>query len=211
MIQGYLGKKIGMSQVFDEAGRVIPVTVIEAGPCTVTQIKTKATDGYEAVQLGFGEVRRRNKPLSGHLKASRLSRYLREVKADDVTQFQVGQRIGVDIFEPGERVDVIGRSKGQGFAGGVKRHGFAGGPRTHGQSDRTRAPGSIGAGTFPGRVIKGMKMAGHMGDCRVTVKNLEVVRVDAERNILLLKGGVPGAPNGLLLVRKTGKPAGPQS
>lgn len=210
MIHGYLGKKIGMSQVFDEAGRVIPVTVIEAGPCTVTQIKTKATDGYEAVQLGFGEVRRRNKPLSGHLKASRLSRHLREVKADDVTQFQVGQRIGVDIFEPGERVDVIGRSKGQGFAGGVKRHGFSGGPRTHGQSDRARAPGSIGAGTFPGRVIKGLRMAGHMGDCRVTVKNLEVVRVDLERNLLLLKGGVPGAPNGLLLVRKTVKPAGAQ-
>jgi large subunit ribosomal protein L3 len=205
MIQGFLGKKIGMSQVFGEGGRVVPVTVVQAGPCTVTQIKTVATDGYEAVQLGFGQVKRLNKPLAGHLKNSQPSRYLREVKADDVAEFQVGQRIGVDIFKPGELVDVIGKSKGRGFAGGVKRHGFSGGPRTHGQSDRLRAPGSIGAGTFPGRVFKGLRMAGHMGDEKITVKNLEVVRVDTERHLLLLKGGVPGAPNGLLLIRKTGK------
>ena len=207
MIRGLPGKKIGMSQVFREDGRVVPVTVIEAGPCTVTQIKTKDTDGYEAVQLGFGEVQRLNRPLAGHLKKSRLSRFLREVGADDMAEFQVGQRIGVDIFEPGELVDIIGRSKGRGFAGVMKRHGFGGGPRTHGQSDRARAPGSIGGGTTPGKVFKGLRMAGHMGDQRVTVKGLEVVRVDPERNLLLVKGGVPGAPNGLLLIRKTGKTA----
>ncbi len=204
MIRGFLGKKIGMSQVFREDGQVVPVTVIEAGPCSVTQIKTQRTDGYEAVQLGYGQVKRLNKPRSGHLKNSELSRYLREVRADDVTEFEVGQRIGVDIFEPGELVDVIGRSKGRGFAGVMKRHGFHGGPRTHGQSDRARAPGSIGGGTTPGKVYKGMKMGGHMGNVRVTVKNLEVVRVDTERNLILLKGGVPGAPNGLLIIRKKG-------
>lgn len=202
MIRGFLGKKIGMSQVFREDGQVVPVTVIEAGPCSVTQIKTQATDGYSAVQLGFGQVKRLNKPRTGHLKNSELSRHLREVPADDVTEFEVGQRISLDIFEPGELVDVIGRSKGRGFAGVMKRHGFHGGPRTHGQSDRARAPGSIGGGTTPGKVYKGMKMAGHMGNVRVTVKNLEVVRVDTERNLLLLKGGVPGAPNGLLMIRK---------
>ncbi len=204
MLQGFLGKKIGMTQIFREDGMVVPVTLIEAGPCIVTQIKTKETDGYEAVQLGFGEVKRRNKPLSGHLKNSRLSRYLREVVADDPTEFTVGQTVGVDIFEAGEKVDVIGRSKGRGFAGVMKRHGFAGGPRTHGQSDRARAPGSIGGGTTPGKVFKGMKMAGHMGDRRITVKGLEVVGVDTDRNILMVKGGVPGAPNGLLHIRRAG-------
>ena len=206
MIRGFLGKKIGMSQVFAEDGRVIPVTVIQAGPCVVTQIKTMATDGYEAVQLGYGEVKRRNKPMAGHMRASRFSRYLREVSADDVSEFQVGQTIGVDIFEPGEIVDVIGRSKGRGFAGVMKRHGFAGGPRTHGQSDRGRAPGSIGGGTTPGKVFKGLKMPGHMGNRRITVKGLEVVRVDTDRNLLVIKGGVPGAPNGLLQIRRPVKP-----
>ena len=205
MIRGFLGKKIGMSQVFAEDGKVIPVTVIQAGPCVVTQVKTKATDGYEAVQLGYGEVKSRNKPMAGHMRASRLSRYLREVSADDVSEFHVGQTIGVDIFEPGEIVDVIGRSKGRGFAGVMKRHGFAGGPRTHGQSDRSRAPGSIGGGTTPGRVFKGLKMAGHMGNRRITVKGLEIVRVDVDRNLLVVKGGVPGAPNGLLQIRRLGK------
>ena len=211
MIRGFLGRKIGMSQVFGDGGRVIPVTVIEAGPCIVTQIRTKERDGYEAVQLGFGAVKRRNKPLAGHFQStnSRLCRYLREVQADDVAEFQEGQAISVDIFQPGERVDVIGRSKGRGFAGGMKRHGFVGGPRTHGQSDRARAPGSIGAGTTPGRVIKGLRMAGHMGDERVTVKRLEVVRVDSERNLLLVKGGVPGAPNSLLQIRRLGRAGAP--
>jgi len=208
MLQAFLGKKIGMSQIFRQDGRVVPVTVIQAGPCVVTQIKTKETDGYEAVQIGFGEAKRLNKPMAGHLK-NNPSRYLREVRADGVTEHQVGQRISADIFQPGELVDVIGTSRGRGFAGTVKRHGFSGGPRTHGQSDRARAPGSIGAGTFPGRIFKGLRMAGHMGNERITVKNLEVVRVDTERNLLLLKGGVPGAPNGLLLIRKTGKTVAP--
>jgi len=207
MLRAFLGKKIGMTQIYLEDGSVVPVTIIEAGPCTVTQVKTSKTDGYPAVQLGFGPVKRLNQPRSGHLKNSRLVRHLREVRADDVNEYQVGQQIAVDIFQPGELVDVIGRSKGRGFAGTVKRHGFAGGPRTHGQSDRLRAPGSIGAGTTPGRVLKGMKMAGHMGNDRITVKNLKVVRVDPERNLLMLRGAVPGAPNGLLMIRKTGKVA----
>ncbi len=204
MLQGYLGKKIGMTQIFREDGRVVPVTVIEAGPCVVTQVKTMETDGYEAVQLGFGDVKRRNKPLSGHLKDSRLSRFLREVTADDTSEFEVGQTIGVDIFQPGEIVDVIGRSKGRGFAGVMKRWGFGGGPRTHGQSDRARAPGSIGGGTTPGKVYKGLKMGGHMGNRRITVKGLEIVEVDTERNLLLIKGGIPGAPNSLVQIRRTG-------
>jgi len=204
MLQGYLGKKIGMTQIFREDGRVVPVTIIEAGPCVVTQVKTKGTDGYEAVQLGFGDVKRRNKPLSGHLKDSRLSRYLREVTADDTSEFQVGQTIGVGIFQAGEKIDVIGRSKGRGFAGVMKRWGFAGGPRTHGQSDRARAPGSIGGGTTPGKVYKGLKMGGHMGNRRITVKGLEIIEVDEERNLLLIKGGIPGAPNGLIQIRRTG-------
>ena len=204
MLRGFLGKKVGMSQIFRENGQVVPVTVIEAGPCSVTQVKTQETDGYEAVQLGFGTIKKLNKPRAGHLKNSVPSRHLREVKADDPGEFQVGQRIGVDIFEVGEKVDIIGKSKGRGFAGVMKRHGFHGGPRTHGQSDRARAPGSIGGGTTPGKVFKGMKMAGHMGNERVTVKNLEIVQVDAERNLLLVKGGVPGGPNGLLLIRRKG-------
>ena len=204
MIQGFLGKKVGMTQIFREDGRVVPVTVIEAGPCVVTQVKTKETDGYEAVQLGFGEVKRRNKPLSGHLKGSRLSRYLREVAADDTSEFEVGQTISVDIFQAGEKVDIIGRSKGRGFAGVMKRWGFKGGPKTHGQSDRARAPGSIGGGTTPGRVYKGLKMGGHMGNRRITVKGLEIIEVDTERNLLLIKGGIPGAPNGLIQIRRAG-------
>lgn len=204
MLQGFLGKKIGMTQIFREDGRVVPVTVIEAGPCVVTQVKTTETDGYEAVQLGFGGVNRRNKPLSGHLKNSRLSRFLREVAADDSSEFEVGQTIGVDIFQAGEKVDVIGRSKGRGFAGVMKRWGFRGGPRTHGQSDRARAPGSIGGGTTPGKVYKGLKMGGHMGDRRITVKGLEIVEIDAERNLLLVKGGIPGAPNSLVQIRRAG-------
>ena len=204
MLQGFLGKKIGMTQIFRDDGRVVPVTVVEAGPCVVTQVKTKETDGYEAVQLGFGDVKRRNKPLSGHLKNSRLSRYLREVAADDTGEFEVGQTISVDIFQAGEKVDIIGRSKGRGFAGVMKRWGFKGGPKTHGQSDRARAPGSIGGGTTPGRVYKGLKMGGHMGNRRITVKGLEIIEVDTERNLLLIKGGIPGAPNSLVQIRRTG-------
>ena len=207
MLRAFLGRKIGMTQIYEEDGSVVPVTIIEAGPCTVTQIKTEETDGYEAVQLGFGAIKRVNKPRAGHLKNIPPVRHLREVKVDDVGEFELGQKIAVDIFQPEELVDVIGHSKGRGFAGTMKRHGFGGGSRTHGQSDRARAPGSIGAGTTPGRVLKGLRMAGHMGDGRITVKNLQVVRIDPERNLLMLKGGVPGAPNGLLMIRKTGKVA----
>lgn len=204
MLQGFLGTKIGMTQIFREDGRVVPVTVIQAGPCVVTQVKTKETDGYEAVQLGFGDVKRRNKPESGHLKNSRLSRYLREVATDGDSEFEVGQTIGVDIFEAGEKVDVIGTSKGRGFAGVMKRWNFGGGPRTHGQSDRARAPGSIGGGTTPGKVYKGLKMGGHMGNRRITVKGLEIIEIDTERNLLLVKGGIPGATNSLVQIRRAG-------
>ena len=204
MLQGFLGKKIGMTQIFREDGIVVPVTVVEAGPCVVTQVKTKETNGYDAVQLGFGEVKRRNKPLSGHLKNSRLSRYLREVSADDTSEFEVGQTLAVDIFEAGEKVDVIGTSKGRGFAGVMKRWNFKGGPRTHGQSDRMRAPGSIGGGTTPGRVYKGLKMGGHMGNRRITVKGLEIIEIDTERNLLMIKGGIPGATNSLVQIRRAG-------
>jgi large subunit ribosomal protein L3 len=193
-----------MTQIFREDGRVVPVTVIQAGPCVVTQVKTKETDGYEAVQLGFGDVKRRNKPESGHLKNSRLSRHLREVATDDTSEFKVGQTIGVDIFEAGEKVDVIGTSKGRGFAGVMKRWNFRGGPRTHGQSDRARAPGSIGGGTTPGKVYKGLKMGGHMGNRRITVKGLEIIEIDTERNLLLVKGGIPGATNSLVQIRRAG-------
>ena len=207
MLRAFLGKKIGMTQIYEEGGNVVPVTVIQAGPCFVTQIRTPETDGYEAVQIGFDEVKKLNKPRAGHLKNSKMVRFLREVKADNSSELAVGQQINVDIFAPGEFVDVIGKSKGRGFAGTIKRHGFHGGDRTHGQSDRMRAPGSIGGGTTPGRVYKGMKMSGHMGNVRITVKNLEVVQVDVERNLLILKGAVPGGPNSLLTVRKTRKVA----
>jgi large subunit ribosomal protein L3 len=206
MIQGMVGRKLGMTQVFDETGVVHPVTVIECGPNVVTQIRTSENDGYEAIQLGFGIDKRLNKPEQGHRKASGfMSETLREVKADDVTEYSVGQQIKVDSFAAGELVDVTGTSKGRGFQGGVKRHGFRGGPKTHGQSDRLRAPGSIGASATPGRVLKGMKMAGHMGHERVTIQNLTVIRVDMERNLLLVQGSVPGPNKGLVIVRRAVK------
>jgi len=206
MIQGMVGRKLGMTQVFDERGVVYPVTVIECGPNVVTQIKTEETDGYEAVQLGFGLSRRLNKPEQGHRRASGFqSKELREVKADTLDGLEVGQQIKVDTFAEGELIDVTGTSKGRGFQGGMKRHGFKGGPATHGQSDRARAPGSIGSSATPGRVMPGMKMAGHMGDERVTVQNLTVVRVDTERNLLLVKGSVPGHNKALVLVKKAVK------
>jgi large subunit ribosomal protein L3 len=169
----------------------------------VTQVKTKERDGYEAVQLGFGTKKRLNEPEKGHLKNLGNLRYLREFKADSLDGIEVGQRIGVELFQPGDRVDVTGISKGRGFAGGVKRHGFHGGPKTHGQSDRHRAPGSIGSGTTPGRVLKGQKMAGHMGDERTTTRNLEVIEANPARGILIIKGPVPGAKDGLVRIRKS--------
>ena len=207
--KGILGKKIGMTQIFTASGEAVPVTVIEAGPCYVTQVKTLETDGYNAVQLGFEEVKpkRLTKPELGHLRKNNLPplRHLREIRTDDAASYEVGQVIDVSIFQEGERVDVTGTSKGRGFAGVVKRHGFGGGPKTHGQSDRHRAPGSIGATSTPGRVFKGLRMAGRMGGERVTVQNLEVMRVDPERNLLVVKGAVPGARGGLLLIRSAVK------
>lgn len=206
MIRGFLGRKLGMTQVFDEGGVVHPVTVVEAGPCVVTQVKTDERDGYAALQLGFGLDKRLNQPERGHRQASGfMSRYLREVRADNVADFSVGQVLNADVFAEGELVDVTGTSKGRGFQGSVKRHGFAGGPKTHGQSDRHRAPGSIGSSATPGRVFKGMRMAGHMGHERVTVQNLKVIRVDTERNLLLIEGSVPGPNNGLLTIRRATK------
>lgn len=203
MIQGMVGRKLGMTQVFDEKGVAVPVTVVECGPNVVTQIRTVETDGYEAVQLGFGISKRLNRPEQGHRKASGyMSNSLREVTASTLDGIEVGQVYKADTFTNGELIDVIGTSKGRGFQGGMKRHGFHGGPKTHGQSDRWRAPGSIGSSATPGRVMKGMKMAGHMGNERVTVQNLEVVRVDIERNLLLVKGSVPGPNKGLVIVRK---------
>jgi large subunit ribosomal protein L3 len=206
MIQGMVGRKLGMTQVFDESGVVHPVTVIECGPNVVTQIRTQEKDGYEALQVGFGIDKRLNKPEQGHRKASGfMSQTLREVRADNVGEFEVGQQIKVDSFSAGDIVDVTGTSKGRGFQGGVKRHGFSGGPRTHGQSDRLRAPGSIGASATPGRVLKGMRMAGHMGHARVTIENLTVIRVDTERNLLLVQGSVPGPNSGIVIVRRSMK------
>ena len=205
-IQGIIGKKIGTTQVFRDDGAADAVTAIQVDPCTVTQVKTLEKDGYESVQLGYEPVKRLNNPRKGHLqRAGKLFRYLREVDADDLSEIEPGQEIDVSLFQSGDRVDAMGLSKGRGFAGGVKRHNFRGGPKTHGQSDRHRAPGSIGAGTTPGRVIKGLKMAGHMGDARVTVRNLEVVSADPEKRLLLLKGAVPGARNSLLVIRKSGR------
>ncbi len=208
-VEGLLGKKLGMVQVFDQDGTVRGCTVLEAGPCVVTQIRTKERDGYEAVQLGYGVKKRLNEPEKGHLKKSGAGnvRYLREFKADNVAEIKLGQKFGVDMFKPGDLVDVTAISKGRGFAGVVKRHGFGGGPKTHGQSDRWRAPGSIGSGTTPGRVLKGLRMAGHMGNRQVTIRNLRVVEVNPARGIMLVHGPVPGAINGLVKIRRAKAPA----
>lgn len=203
MIKGLIGRKIGMTQLFAENGIVRSVTAIEAGPCTVTQLRTVSKEGYDSVQLGFGVAKRLNSPEKGHLGKLGLFRHLREFRGEDTSSIELGHQVDVGMFQPGDRVDVIGVSKGRGFAGGVKRHHFSGGPKTHGQSDRHRAPGSIGSGTTPGRVLKGLRMAGHMGNERVTVKHLEVVQADPERNLLLVEGAVPGARNGLLEIRKS--------
>ena len=205
-MKGIIGKKVGMTQVFDETGNAVPVTVIEAGPCYVTQVRTSDRDGYVAVQLGFEETKpkRLTQGQLGHLRRNNLPalRYLREfrLRNGDV-DVEEGQEIKVDVFEQGERVDVIGTSKGRGFAGTIKRHGFSSGPKTHGQSDRERAPGSIGMCATPGRTLKGKRMSGRMGNQRVTMQNLEVVVVDLERNLLAVRGSVPGARNGLVMIK----------
>jgi len=203
MVQGLIGRKIGMTQLFQDSGEVV-VTAIEAGPCFITQVKTEAKDGYNAVQLAFGETKKLSSPKKGHVKDLGQLKYLREFQADDVSSAKVGQKVDADMFKPGDIINVTGLSKGKGFAGVVKRHHFAGGPKTHGQSDRHRAPGSVGATTSPGRVFKGLRMAGHMGDRRVTVRNLTVINVDLARHLLLVRGAVPGARKGLLLIKKAG-------
>ncbi len=205
MINGIIGRKLGMTQLFREDGVAEAVTVIDASPCAVVQVKTAEKEGYNAVQLGYGKAKKLNSPEKGHLKGIGEFSCLREFRMDEIEGVNVGDKADVSMFQPGDTVDVVGISKGKGFAGVVKRHGFAGGPKTHGQSDRWRAPGSIGSGTTPGRVKKGMKMAGRMGNERVTARNLLVVKADTERNILVVKGAVPGANNGIILIGKSGK------
>ncbi len=201
-IQGLIGRKVGMTTLYWEDGRVDGVTLVEVGPCVITQIRTQARDGYEAVQLGFQETRRVNKPAAGHLERSGgRYRHLQEFKVDELGEYEVGQSLGANVFNAGDKVSVRGISKGRGFAGGVKRHGFKGGPKTHGQSDRHRAVGSIGAGTSPGRVWKGTRMAGHMGARNVTSAGLKIALVDESRNILALTGSVPGPKNGIIRVQ----------
>jgi large subunit ribosomal protein L3 len=209
MIKGLLGKKLGMTQYFSQSGEVIPVTLVEAGPCWVIQKKTIERDGYEAVQIGYSprKAKRTTKPLQGHFAKAQVEpmRFVREIPADDLTKIELGQSIGVEIFSPGELVDVTGTSKGKGFAGVVKRHGFSGAPGSHGTHESFRGPGSIGSAAFPGRVFKGKKLPGRMGGCRVTVQNLEIIKILPEHNTLVLKGAVPGANGGFLVIRKSKK------
>ncbi len=208
MLNSLLGTKLHMTQMFDPKGKRWAATAIQAGPCTIAQVKTKDKDGYQAVQISFNSRKRVNQPIAGHLKKAGISdavKYLREVKPDDLAGLEPGQSFTVsDVFQPGDVVRVMGISKGKGFAGVMKRWKFGGGPRTHGQSDRKRAPGSIGAGTTPGRVVKGKKMAGRMGGDQVTVAGLTVLDIDPETHTLLVSGPVPGANKGLLVITKTG-------
>ncbi len=208
-MKGLIGRKVGMTQMFTENGEVVPVTLIQAGPCYVTQRKTEAVDGYSAIQVGYEVVptRKLSKGEQGHLKESGVPnvRHLREFRLKGDEAYDLGQVLDVSLFSPGERVDVIGTTKGRGFAGAMKRHGFHGGPMTHGQSDRQRAVGSIGAGTTPGRVNKGMRGPGHMGNQRLTVSGLKVEFVDPERNIIGVRGGVPGSVDGLVVIRAARK------
>lgn len=206
MFPGIIGKKIGMTQLFQEGGETVAVTAIQAGPSVVTQVKSRDKDGYDAIQVGLIENKVKESQLSspekGHLRGLENVRYLREFRTDDISSVKHGDKVDVSFLKQGDLINVTGLSKGRGFAGVVKRHHFSGGPKTHGQTDRHRAPGSIGATTFPGRVLKGMRMAGHMGNRRVTARNLEVIQADPERNLLLVKGAVPGADGGLLVIEK---------
>jgi large subunit ribosomal protein L3 len=206
MFPGIIGRKIGMTQLFQESGETVAVTAIQAGPSVVTQIKSRDKDGYDAIQVGFIENKVKQSQLSspemGHLRGLENVRYLREFRTDDISSVKRGDKVDIGFLKHGDLVNVTGLSKGKGFAGVVKRHHFAGGPKTHGQTDRHRAPGSIGATTFPGRVLKGKRMAGHMGNRGVTARNLEVIQADPERNLLLVKGTVPGANGELLVIEK---------
>ncbi|MDI6822355.1 MAG: 50S ribosomal protein L3 [Actinomycetota bacterium] len=210
MMRGILGKKLGMTQIFKE-NKAVPVTVVEAGPCVVTQVKTKEKDGYSAIQIGFDEIKEKhlNAPLKGHFARAKVSpqKYLAEVTIAEGEDYKVGQVLTVDIFSEGERIDVTGISKGKGFAGVMKRWGFKGGPASHG-SRFHRAPGSIGACADPSRVFKGKKMPGHMGNERVTVQNLEVAKVDPDQNLLLLRGSIPGAVGSLVIIKESVKAKG---
>ncbi len=205
-MRGLIGKKIGMTQVFGDHGTMVPVTVVDAGPCVVTQVKTEDRDGYTSVQLGFGERKEKhtNKPMKGTFDKAKTTpkRILSEFEPIQGFEYKVGQEFGASIFKEGDIVNVTGTSKGKGFAGVMKRHGFSGGPKTHGQREYDRAPGSIGQGSDPSRVYKGMRMAGHMGVEKVTVRNLEIVRVDSGKNQLLIKGAVPGVQNSFILIKK---------
>jgi large subunit ribosomal protein L3 len=201
---GVIGRKVGMTSVFQEDGTMVPVSVVEIEPNTVTALRTPERDGYTAVQLGAGTARRLTKPRAGQLKGLPQVKHTREFRLDDVSDYAIGQTLDVSLFADGEEVDVTGMSKGKGFSGTIKRHGFRRGPETHG-SDSHRQPGSIGAGTYPGKVFKGTAMAGRMGNDRVTVQKLTIVRSDAARNLLLIKGAVPGARNGMLIVTKKAK------
>lgn len=211
MINAILGTKLDMSQKFTKDGKRIPVTTVLAGPCPVIQVKTQQKDGYDAIQLGWGEKKltKITKPLKGHIKGAKLKlapRFLQEIRVEEESKFKVGDLVKVsDVLKPGDKVNATGISKGKGFTGVMKRWGFAGGPATHGQSDRARAPGSIGQTTTPGRVFPGKKMAGRAGGVKVTIKNLTVMDVDKDKNLLLVKGLVPGPRNGLLVIRKVGE------
>ena len=208
MKKGIIGKKIGMTQIFDEKGNVIPVTVIEAGPCVVAQVKTVETDGYDALQLGFGEVKTKhmNKPEMGHFAKSKIDnkKHLREFRLDDISSYKIGDEVKADIFAAGEKIDVQGTSKGKGFQGVIKRHGQSRGPMGHG-SMYHRRPGSMGPTSTPGRVFKGKKLPGHMGSQTITIQNLEVVRVDLDKNVILVKGSVPGAKGAILKLKTSVK------
>ena len=200
------GIKVGMTRIFDDMGNVVPVTLIKAEPHLVIQVKTKASDGSDAIKLGFGQIRKKlvSKPYEGVFKKANMEplRYIREVKISEPDKFKTGDKIDVSIFSPGDKVHVVGISKGYGFQGVVRRYGFKGGPKTHGQSDRLRAPGSIGASSYPSRVWRGQRMAGHMGNKQVSVKNLRVDSVEPERNLILIRGGVPGKPGGIVKIVK---------
>jgi large subunit ribosomal protein L3 len=209
--KGVLGEKLGMTQVFDDEGRMVPVTVVQAGPCVVTRVRTPEADGYAAVQLGFGQIdpRKVNKPLTGHFEKAGVTprRHLVELRTDDAAEYELGQEITVEVFEAGQRIDVTGRSKGKGTAGVMKRHGFKGLGASHGTQRKHRSPGSIGGCATPGRVFKGLRMAGRHGNARTTVQNLTVHAIDADKGLLLIKGAVPGPNGGLILVRSAAKGA----
>ena len=212
MIEYILGKKIGMTRIFLDTGEVMAVSALEVGPCYVTQVKKQAKDGYDAIQLGYVKTGKLNSPQKGHLKKAGSTTeltgnldYLREFRTDEIESVKNGEKVDLSFLETGDRVTVRGISKGKGFAGVVKRHHFRGGPKTHGQSDRHRAPGSIGSGSSPGRVLKGLRMAGHMGDVKCTVRNLKVVKVDVSRNLLLVNGATPGAKNAVIVIEKVNK------